>query len=111
MVEWVVWIWFVEQINETVNDGINVQDWLPIFSQDIETDLAVQVNIGVVDFGHAINLGWGMGIMLWNLELKVVGCRCPKPSIGRDGNQEKGQIVRVWEIDVGNPTAVELGNV
>ena len=32
VIQWIVWVGFVEQVNEAVNDRIDVQDRLPIFS-------------------------------------------------------------------------------
>ena len=40
---------YQEQKLEPVDDGADAQHWLPVFPQDVETDVAFQVNVRVVD--------------------------------------------------------------
>jgi hypothetical protein len=37
------------------HDGVEIEDRLPIFSQDVETNVAFKVNIRVVDLNVRIN--------------------------------------------------------
>ena len=41
---------------EPVDDGVDGEDWLPVFPQDVETDIALQVNVGMVHLGLALHL-------------------------------------------------------
>jgi hypothetical protein len=54
-VEWVVWVWFVEQVDQTVDDGIDVKYGLPVLTQNVQTDVTLQIDIWVVDFRLACN--------------------------------------------------------
>lgn len=58
MVERVVRIRFVEKIDEAVNDGVDVEDRAPIFTEDVQTDLPLQVDVRVVDLRLTFDLGW-----------------------------------------------------
>lgn len=58
MVERVVRIRFVEKIDEAVNDGVDVEDRAPIFTEDVQTDLPLQVDVRVVDLRLTLDLGW-----------------------------------------------------
>ena len=77
MVEGIVRIGFVKQVNESVNDRVNVEDGFPVFAQNVEAHLALQVNVWVVNLGLAFHLWGGMGIVGWNDKGKVVGGGLP----------------------------------
>jgi len=38
------------------NHGIQIQYWLPIFSQDVQTDIALQIDIRMVNLLGALDL-------------------------------------------------------
>lgn len=38
------------------NDCVQVQDWLPIFPEDVQTNIALQVNIGMINLLSAFDL-------------------------------------------------------
>ena len=88
-VERIVRIGFVEQVNESVNDAVNVQNGFPIFAKNVETNLALQINVGVVYFGFANALGRFVRIVLRNGEGKVVRGALPVSRIGRNRNIER----------------------
>ena len=44
------------------NDGIEIEDWFPIFSEDVQTDIAFQIDVRVVDLLCALHLGGVVGI-------------------------------------------------
>lgn len=41
VIQGIIRVGFVEQINESINDRINIQDRFPVFSQDIKTNFAL----------------------------------------------------------------------
>ena len=41
---------------QTDNHGIQIQYWLPILPQDVQTDITLQIDIGVVNFLGAFDL-------------------------------------------------------
>ena len=58
MIERIIRIGFIKQIDETVNDTVNVQYRTPVLAQNVETHLALQINIGMVYLGRTFDLGW-----------------------------------------------------
>lgn len=111
VIEGVIWIGLVKQIDQSIYNSIDIQDWLPIFSQNIQTYFSIEIDIGMIDFGHAFHFGWRVRVMRWNGELEMIRGPPPVPSVGCDGNFEKGQIVGVGEVHLGDLASVELGNV
>lgn len=53
-VEWIVGVGLQEQVLESDHDGVQVEDWFPIFSENIEADVSFQIEIRVVDLRHTI---------------------------------------------------------
>ena len=47
---------YKKEVLEPVDDGVDGEDWLPVFPQDVETDIALQVNVGMVHLGLALHL-------------------------------------------------------
>ena len=47
---------YKEKVLEPVHNWVYGQNWLPVFSEDIETNVPLQVNVRVVDFRLAFNL-------------------------------------------------------
>lgn len=48
-VQRIICIWFQEQVLKSCHDGIEVQYRLPVFSKDVEADIAVEVEIRMVN--------------------------------------------------------------
>lgn len=88
MIERIVGIGLIKQINESINDGIDVQDGLPILTEDVETDLALQIDVGMVDASFTVDLGGGVGVVVGNLEREEVGGTLPEARVGGDGYVE-----------------------
>ena len=53
MVEWIVGVGLVKEVDEAVDDGVDVEDGLPVLPEDIEADLTLEVDVGVVDLAAA----------------------------------------------------------
>jgi len=58
VVEWIVGIGFVEEVNQTVNHRVDVQDGFPVLPQYIQTYFSLQIDVGVVNAGVAFDFGW-----------------------------------------------------
>ena len=56
------------------------QTWLPVFPEDVETHVALQVDVGVVDCVEALHFGWGVRVFFTDFELK---CESGKERIYR----------------------------
>lgn len=52
LVQWIISVRLQEEILQTNHDRIEVQHWLPVFSQDVETDVSFEVHVRVVDLHH-----------------------------------------------------------
>ena len=111
MVEWIVGVGLVKEVDEAIDDGVDVEDGLPVLPEDIEADLTLEVDVGVVDARFAVDLGRGVGVMVGDLESEEVGGTLPEAGVGSDGDVEGGEVVRVGEFDLGDLASVELGNV
>ena len=111
VVERVVGVGLVEEVDEAVDDGIDVEDGLPVLPKDVEADLALEVDVGVVDARFAVDLGRGVGVVVGDLEGEKVSGALPESGVGGDGDVEGGEVVRVGEVDLGNLSSVELGNI
>lgn len=111
MVEWIVGVGLVKEVDEAVDDGVDVEDGLPVLPEDVEADLTLEVDVGVVDARFAVDLGRGVGVMVGDLESEEVGGTLPEAGVGSDGDVEGAEVVRVGEFDLGDLASVELGNV
>ena len=111
MIERVVGIGLVKEINETLNDGIDVEDGLPVFTEDVETDLALEVDVRMVDSGLAVDLGRGMGVVVRDCECELICGALPEAGVGSNTDVEGGEVVGIREVDFGNLSSIELGNI
>jgi hypothetical protein len=111
VVQRIIRVWFVIQIDETINDRVDVQDRFPVFSQNVQTNFALQINVGVVNLRVALNLWRRMRVVWRDCKGKMIFCSAPVASVWTDGHIKGSQVIRVWEIDRGDFAAVQLGNV
>ena len=111
VVEGIVGVGFVEEVDEAVDDGVDVEDGLPVLPEDVKADLALEVDVGMVDTRFAVDLGRGVGVMVGDLEREEVGGALPESGVWGDGDFEGGEVVRVREVDLGNLSSVELGDI
>ena len=49
LVEGVVGIGFEEEVLQSVDDGVDRQDGLPVLAEDVQTDVALQVDVRMVN--------------------------------------------------------------
>lgn len=57
MVQRVVGVWLKEEENQAHNDVADVEDGLPVSPEDIEANVAIHVDVGVVDGRVAVDRG------------------------------------------------------
>jgi hypothetical protein len=79
------------------DDGVEVEDGLPVFAQDVEADVAFEVDVGVVDLLFALDLWRLVREVLADGEGEVELAAFVEALVGRDGKGEIEDIVRVWE--------------
>lgn len=71
LVEGVVGVGLQEQVLEAVDDGVNGQDRFPVFAQNVETHVAIQIDVGVVDCVQTLHFRWRVGVVFANFKLKA----------------------------------------
>ena len=106
VIERIVGIWFVKQVDETVNDGINIQDWFPVLSQNVQAHFALQINVGMINLGLAFDFGRRVRIVRGNLERKVVGSTLPVARVGADRDLKRGEIVGIGKANFRNLSSI-----
>ena len=63
MIKRVIWVGLDEKEDQAQNDWVHSKHWLPVSAQDIEADVAICVDVGMVDGRVTVDL-WGfMGIV------------------------------------------------
>lgn len=70
LIEWIIWIRFNKQEENTWDYVVEVQDGFPICSEDIETHIALQINVRMVNFSVTMNFWRLMGIICTNFNWK-----------------------------------------
>ena len=111
MIQWVVWIRLVKQIYQTINDRVDIKNRPPVFSQNIQTNFPLQVNVWVVDFCVAFDFWGRMGIMWWDCKSKMIRSAFPVTCIWTDGHIECSQIVWIGKINLCYFPSIEFPNI
>jgi hypothetical protein len=64
VVERVVGVGLVEEVDDAVDDSVDVEDGLPLVAEDVEADVPLEVDVGVVDLrGDGVCVGMGVGVV------------------------------------------------
>lgn len=87
-----------DEVLQTIGDGIDAQDRFPILIKDVETHVALQVNVGMVDLGAAFHLGRLMWIIVTNLESKSEFSTTVEALVRLDGHLEVQGVVGIWKF-------------
>lgn len=56
LVEGIVGVGFEEEVLQSDHDGVQVEDGFPVLAEDVEADVAVEVEVRVVHFRDAFHL-------------------------------------------------------
>jgi hypothetical protein len=62
LVQRIIGVGLEEEVLKSDHDGVQVEDGLPVFTQDVEADVALEVEVGVVDLRLR---GSGKGKSAW----------------------------------------------
>lgn len=68
LVQWVLGVGLQEEILQAINYGVYRKDWLPVLSEDVEADVALEVNVGMINHCLTLHLGGIMRITLSHLK-------------------------------------------
>ena len=111
MVEGIVGVRLVKDVNKAIDDGINIEDGLPVLPENVEAYLALKIYVGMIDAGLTCYLGRSVGVMVGNFEHKQIGCTLPEAGVGCDGYVEESEIIGIGKINRGDLASVEFGHI
>lgn len=77
--------------------GVEVEDGLPVFAQDVQADVALEIDVRVVDFLFALYFWWLVREVLADGEGEVELAAFVQALVGSDGECEVKDVVGVWE--------------
>ena len=63
MIKRVIWVGLDEKEDQAQNDWVHSKHWFPVSAQDVEADVAICVDVGMVDGCVAVDLGGFMGVV------------------------------------------------
>lgn len=89
LVQWVTCIWLEEQKLHSYDRRVQVQYWLPFFSEDVQTHVALQIDVWVVDLLRALYFRWLVRIVLAHVEGEVKDAAFVDTLVRRDGKVER----------------------
>ena len=93
------------------NHGVQVQHGLPVLAQDVQADVALEVDVRVVNLLPALDLGRVVREVLVDGEGKVKGAALVHALVGLDCEGEVEDVVRVREGGFHGGAEGELGEV
>mmetsp|Transcript_67489 Transcript_67489/g.170257 ORF Transcript_67489/g.170257 Transcript_67489/m.170257 type:complete len:201 (-) Transcript_67489:1-603(-) len=99
MVQRVTGVGLQEKVQQTVDNRGDGEDGLPIFTEDVKADIALKVDVGVVNLRLALDLRGLVRVQRGHVENKRVAGTFPEALIWSDRNVEVHEVVFVWEID------------
>jgi hypothetical protein len=111
VVQGIIRIGFVKEVNESVNDGINVEHGLPILSQNVETNLSLQINVWMVNLGLTFYFWGRMGIVRGNGKGEMIGRRLPVARIGTHHHVKQSQVVGIRKGNRRHLATVQFRNI
>ena len=80
------------------DDCVQVQHWLPVLAQDVQTDVALKVDVWVVDLLSALDLRWLVWVVYVDGECEVEASPLVHAFIWLDGEIEVEYVVWIWEL-------------
>ena len=81
-----------------VDDRVDVEYRLPVLPQNVEADVALQIDVRVEDFGVAVDLGRLVRVHGRDGEREVVRRALPEARVRRHDDVEFGQIIGVGKL-------------
>jgi hypothetical protein len=97
LVERIAGVGLEEEELQADDDGVQVEDGLPVLAQNVQTDVALEVDVGVVDLLFALDLRRLVREVLADGEGEVELAALVESLVGRDREGEVEDVVGVWE--------------
>lgn len=86
-----------EEELQTDDHGVEVEDRLPVFAQDVQADVALEIDVRVVDLLFALHFWRLMREVLADGEGEAELAAFVQALVGSDGEDEVEDVVRVRE--------------
>lgn len=87
---------------------VQVKDWLPVFSENVQAHLALEVDVGVVDLLPAPDLGRLVGKVLVDGKVECEAAAAVHALVGVDREHKVEDVVGVREFCLHRGTQGEL---
>lgn len=111
LVQRVAGVGLEEEELQADDDCVEVEDWLPVFAQDVQADVAFEVNVGVVDLLFALDFRRLVREVLADGEGEVELAAFVQALVGSDGEGEVEDIVGVLEGCLHGAREGEFGKI
>lgn len=98
LVEGITGVGLEEEELQTNDHGVEVEDRLPVFSQNVQTDVAFEIDVGMVDLLFALDFWWFVGEVLRDDEGEVEDAALVESFIGCESEGEVEDIVGVGKV-------------
>lgn len=98
LVQRVIRIGLQEQVLQTVHDRVDGQHGFPVLPQNVQADIALQIDIRVIDFGLTLDLRRFMRIAGAHLEVEPEAAALVEALIRTDDELEVQQVIGVREL-------------
>jgi len=98
LVQGILRIGFQEEILKAIDYGVDCQHRFPVLSEDVEADVALKVDVGVVHLRLALHLGWFVRISRSYFERECKYSAPVEALIWVDDELEVEQVVHVREL-------------
>ena len=97
LVQGIAGVGLEEEELQANDDGVEIEDGLPVLAQDVEADVAVEVDVGVVDLLFALYFRRFVGEVLADGEGEIELAALVEALVGCDGEGEVEDIIGVRE--------------
>jgi len=88
-------------MHDAEQHGNDAKGWLPSFSQNVQTNSAFKIYVGMINRdGEALDGGGFVGIFDGDVALEGIFRSTPESFIGSDDDAEGGDIFGIGELDL-----------
>ncbi len=111
LVQRVVRVGFEEEVLQPVDDRIDREHRLPVLAQDIQTHIALQVDVRMIDAGDALHFGRLVRVARTDLEGEDEPTTAVVAFVGRNDQAEVQKVIGVGEVSATRLRQLQLVNV
>ena len=71
VIQRIIWVWLQKQEVEAHNNCVEVEHWLPIGSQNVQTHITLHVDVWVIDLSVTVAFWSGVRIVIGNIDREL----------------------------------------